>query len=1030
MLSGIRTCKRWLVVLVPLAALSGCFFHQGAPSGTILVGHPEVFTRQRLVNRRLTEQQWLEEQLRTNTPTASVLQGYRDVREFSGIYSKTGVTVDPTGGAVSAAQSQLALQNLKNQTEVAELQRRLDTLVLQQKIQSQQQTPLTGTTTTVATPQGTATSAPAAPPPPGASTPAASGVFNNAPALPSPADVVETKAKLTSTELLRDQLAWRNAVQAALREQELDDSHDLDGYTLYTLKFDISILVPPGVNTAYAKVQLGEATPVAPKSVAENPTEVRTKYDSWLWHLRAAVRKEAVAVQRHLELDLLSEEEKIRIATAAAVWAERPDTVASSFLSKLISFLLKPQSVREQETPAVKSDAKAAIARLISEKYRVALEGLVDICETPIKISLDESAYYVPNIRAPRDIGPKDPCPEAPLRQPNDTLTLFEQKLNRDTKVTVFVADPKEEAQNISDVAAIEQLRNIVLSLQALVPQVGLSANTYNEYLNRSQQRLQAILRRPLVVAYSDGKKFGWIVGPRFELGRHGKPVFNQTTVQRSVQASLVVPGATRKLRIPYETCWIGLDGKETCDATGKSFEASLPGDDAAITTRLLADTGTRRLPYVEPPINARNQRQVYRLQANNPGELVIRGANLWRNPAVFIGGQPAETVKVLPDMSGLRVRIDKVVMPPAKAKENPFVDLTVVTSEGIATLRDIVQIVSDTNVAGEKLAATLELPRVFAASAKTDPSALAVSVPLEALPDGFYRVVLKVRPLLSGEEAAKVQREFETVPGEVSLEKQEKKAVFRTPLSLPGFAEWRASWRTAFANNAALLANGWTMQAKLYMIASPGQPEIEIAAADGKTLVFAYFPTAAAAHGMLEIPGVAPPPKTEFNNVNGFTKALVVTLGNDDVFVRGYPGLGAALQSILTIRIAEINNDTEVASTRLSLTSEHFELQPKSLPLRSTPVDEFAAKTRLVISSLPGSKPTRGDKADVPTDQGTGAAAWLRERLKDGLEHTFRLSIVVSPGVEVRLDPVVIIAKTPQQSRGGRAQPTTEATR
>src|SRR5437773_1533991 len=38
----------------------GTPFFSSPGEGVILVGRPEVFTRQRLVSRRLTEQQWLE----------------------------------------------------------------------------------------------------------------------------------------------------------------------------------------------------------------------------------------------------------------------------------------------------------------------------------------------------------------------------------------------------------------------------------------------------------------------------------------------------------------------------------------------------------------------------------------------------------------------------------------------------------------------------------------------------------------------------------------------------------------------------------------------------------------------------------------------------------------------------------------------------------------------------------------------------------------------------------------------------------
>jgi hypothetical protein len=212
-------------------------------------------------------------------------------------------------------------------------------------------------------------------------------------------------------------------------------------------------------------------------------------------------------------------------------------------------------------------------------------------------------------------------------------------------------------------------------------------------------------------VGYVDGgQKFGWIFGPRFEIGpdqRSGwigrlfeigpdpKPKFSHTTVQRSVQASLVVPGWTRSLKINYKTFWIDTDGNSRLVESG-AFSVKLPGDYAAITQKLLAPSGERRIPFIEPPLGINGQQRVVRLQAGKPGDILIRGRHLWRNPKVFIGGQSAKTVTVLPDMNGLSAHFDSITIPANKSQEN--FDLSVVTSEGIATLPGAVEIFTDMN--------------------------------------------------------------------------------------------------------------------------------------------------------------------------------------------------------------------------------------------------------------------------------------------------------------------------------------------
>src|SRR5262249_41498479 len=109
------------------------------------------------------------------------------------------------------------------------------------------------------------------------------------------------------------------------------------------------------------------------------------------------------------------------------------------------------------------------------------------------------------------------------------------------------------------------------------------------------------ILRRPLVVAYSDaGSRFGWILGPRFEIGPKGQVQFNHTSIQRSVQVSLIVPGWARRITIPYKASWVG--ESSTVSTTSGEFQVDVPGDDSTITTRLLALTGERRVPFIDPP--------------------------------------------------------------------------------------------------------------------------------------------------------------------------------------------------------------------------------------------------------------------------------------------------------------------------------------------------------------------------------------------------------------------------------------------
>ena len=95
-------------------------------------------------------------------------------------------------------------------------------------------------------------------------------------------------------------------------------------------------------------------------------------------------------------------------------------------------------------------------------------------------------------------------------------------------------------------------------------------------------------------------------------------------------------------------------------------------------------------------------------LQAATNGDqtLLIRGRELWRNPAVIVGSTPADTVDLLPDMRGVIAHFKS--MP---TTYGPQADLRVVTSFGVDTLEKSVRIISPEKTATNKTLAKLITP-------------------------------------------------------------------------------------------------------------------------------------------------------------------------------------------------------------------------------------------------------------------------------------------------------------------------------
>lgn len=683
-------------------SLCGCNGGGGTGDGAgVLVSRPEVFTRERLVNRRLHEAQFLEKRL---DKFEQGVQGFRDVREFSGLIAQARGSFDPAAGAASA----LGVANLQRQEEAAALQHRINVALLQQQLAATLASPSTQPATQ-----------------PGAATPAAANqqaalthptdtlpgisAFAGRPPLPTPADVVASQAKPTAVEALRDEVAYRDAIQAMLREKELDDTHDLRGYTLYTLKFDLTTM--PGVTSdKFARVKL---TLPKPSGATTRPTaeDVRNTFYQWRDRFRRDVTAEAINLQRAYGSGELTDMQRIRLADRMAqsqrILRYREQKRSSERLKKRLAvYDLRADAPQE---------ARAALRKLLCELAQAKYEALssrtdraggsgegLELGELvvfgeprPGKGPLE--GFWIPAIDeeddVERDLGRLD-------QQRLDRFANDLRELAVKAEPYVYAVEPKEYAQNISDVAATEKLRNYVVALQAILPQAGATASGSLNRLDQSMSKIHAILRKPLVVGYENGpREFGWIVGPHLTLDGDGKVRYAHRPVQQSVQVTVAVPAWAKTLTLRGERLWEGEGRPESLwtkdDGSGTQDQVvDLPADPTALTQALMAQAGAEwRAPEIYPRW-PRDATPMFAGPGAPPQTFLIRGTDLWRNPQVFAGDQRATGVEVLPDMRGLLATFEKLQMPPTPGGRPVTVDVTVVTSAGITTLPDAVTLV------------------------------------------------------------------------------------------------------------------------------------------------------------------------------------------------------------------------------------------------------------------------------------------------------------------------------------------------
>jgi hypothetical protein len=253
----------------------------------------------------------------------------------------------------------------------------------------------------------------------------------------------------------------------------------------------------------------------------------------------------------------------------------------------------------------------------------------------------------------------------------------------------VVSVQPSEYAQNISDVSRSENFLDLAATIGATLKTVSIRDQI--QYLNESQQLLNAIKRQPLEIGFEDGMGvLGVLTGGPYGIDNQ-KVSFNQVPTRYSVNAEIAVPGWWSKVRIHARYMWVGDldwsakpfdDGKPawkpTVDPTAEaakepktetkkeptdvddSMTVNLPSDPETITAAIgfFNDRQARapRIAYSETPAEETG----YLLQATAPGAtgvdqtLVIEGTDLWRNPAIFVGPRRADSVDVLPDMEGL----------------------------------------------------------------------------------------------------------------------------------------------------------------------------------------------------------------------------------------------------------------------------------------------------------------------------------------------------------------------------------------
>jgi hypothetical protein len=561
----------------------------------------------------------------------------------------------------------------------------------------------------------------------------------------------------SSVDQFNDQMAFRDAVSAVIREKELDDTHDLYGRTIYTLKFDSALLPGDASNRpVIVLVNLSAATPADDKPF-------RQTYHDWVNYMDDRLRRDEAALSSRLVLLKLVPDDIdtvthylteganrfVQVQEQTQLLQKNPelDSSLKQFKSVVVGTAVQflQKSPGDQMTmlkdPKMQLYVQVGFIFALAAKYEHDFAGLISVdypestnvgqgfaTETIVKPFLKDTIH---ESLAPDGWTSTLSAFKIALKVPSGiTQTLDESSLYVDS------IDPADYSQNISDVSNTSNLLSLSLEISAIVGKAASLGDTL-QYLKQSQILLQAIKRNPLAVGFRGNQQFGWLLGSPFQIGKNYEPTFIHQPARVSFAVAIVAPVWLTDASINASASWLDGGGKiqGNVSVTDAAHNIQLPTDLEAITTAIRYEN-TKRRPILD--INPTE----WTLQAGSADEqtLLILGTDLWRNPQVFVDSQMADRVDILSDMKGVLAHFKKVL--PVHTPDNKAA-LTVVTSFGESHLDSAVAVLPPASNAISKLIAKIAAPYVVG-GVSSQP--LSFTIDPKSFPSSFTGFTLRLR--------------------------------------------------------------------------------------------------------------------------------------------------------------------------------------------------------------------------------------------------------------------------------------------
>lgn len=186
------------------------------------------------------------------------------------------------------------------------------------------------------------------------------------------------------------------------------------------------------------------------------------------------------------------------------------------------------------------------------------------------------------------------------------------------------------------------------------------------------------------VAAHSKSASFGWIIVPSTYLAEDGD--MSEHLRQLVLPTLISIPSWWTTARVEVSTCWLRPDSiKDSMRLSLGSRDHEELSDNCR--KQHYYDPYLVRLPWTAEEVSQKLRIEVIKepylksigiagaesafLMVGRAGVLLIQGQRLWRNPRVYVGNQEADSIEVLPDMSGLIARFSCFETPMEIARRN-----------------------------------------------------------------------------------------------------------------------------------------------------------------------------------------------------------------------------------------------------------------------------------------------------------------------------------------------------------------------